>query len=89
MRHKRSNQKGPDPALVAALRRLRHDHDWTQEGLAIEAGLTIAALSRIERGLTDPAWSSVRAIATALGMSLEEFGASVGQEERSMRGAEA
>ncbi len=77
MRRKRSNQKGPDPAFVAALRRLRHDHDWTQEELAIEAGLTIAALSRIERGLTDPAWSSVRAISKALGMSLEELGAAV------------
>jgi transcriptional regulator with XRE-family HTH domain len=84
MRHKRSNQKGPDPALVAALKRLRHDHGWTQEGLAIEAGLTIAALSRIERGLTDPAWSSVRAIAKALDMSLNELGSAVELEEQPM-----
>jgi transcriptional regulator with XRE-family HTH domain len=88
MRHKRSNKKGPDPALVAALKRLRHDHNWTQEGLAIEAGLTIAALSRIERGLTDPAWSSVRAIAKALDMGLSDLGSAVELEEQSMRPAE-
>jgi transcriptional regulator with XRE-family HTH domain len=49
--------------------------------LAIRAGITIASMSRIERGVTAPAWSTVRAIATALDISLEELGAAVEQEQ--------
>jgi transcriptional regulator with XRE-family HTH domain len=88
MRHKRSNPKKPDPALPAVLQRLRHDNGWTQEGLAFEADLTIATLSRIERGVTDPAWSSIRAITRALGMGLDELGAAIELEEQPLPPAE-
>lgn len=88
MRHKRSSQKKPDPALVVALQRLRREYGWTQEALAIEANLTIATLSRVERGVTDPAWSSIRAIVKALGISLDELGAAVELEDQPMQGAE-
>jgi transcriptional regulator with XRE-family HTH domain len=85
MQHKRSYRKEPDPALVVVLQRLRHDHGLTQEGLAFQADLRIATLSRIERGVTDPAWSSIRAIAKALNMSLNELAAAVELEERLMK----
>ena len=85
MRHKRSSQKKPDPALVVALQRLRREYGWTQEALAIEANLTIATLSRVERGVTDPAWSSIRAIVKALGISLDELGAAVELEDSQCR----
>jgi transcriptional regulator with XRE-family HTH domain len=77
----RSAVAGPDPALVAVLRRLRHRSGLTQEALAFQAGLTIGSMSRLERGVTDPAWSTVRAVATALDVSLEELGAAVEHEQ--------
>jgi transcriptional regulator with XRE-family HTH domain len=69
-----------DPALSPVLRRFRHRSGLMQEALAFEAGLTIATLSRMERGVTDPAWSSVRAVARALDVAMDELGAAVEME---------
>jgi transcriptional regulator with XRE-family HTH domain len=74
--------KPPDPALAAVLRRFRLRAGVTQENLAFEADVTISALARIERGASNPAWTSVRAIAGALDVSLDELGAAVEQEQR-------
>ncbi len=63
----------PDPALAALLKRLREDRGITQEQLAFDAGITVSALSRIERGLNSPGWTTVRRIADALGVSLGEL----------------
>jgi transcriptional regulator with XRE-family HTH domain len=43
--------------------------------------VTIATLSRIERGVTNPKWMSVRAIARALGVGMGELSAAVETEE--------
>lgn len=64
----------PDPALAALLRQLREARGVTQEELACRAGLTMSALSRIERGLNRPAWETVARISRALGVSLVELG---------------
>jgi len=45
----------------------------TQEHLAFEAGMTVSALSRIERGLNSPGWMTVRRISQALGVSLVDL----------------
>ena len=63
----------PDPSLACALRRLRQEGGSTQEHLAYKAGLTVAALARIERGQTNPAWTTVRRIASALDISLADL----------------
>jgi transcriptional regulator with XRE-family HTH domain len=60
----------PDPALAATVRRLRVERGDTQEDMAHEAGLTVAAFARIERGHANPTWTTVRRIATALEVSL-------------------
>jgi transcriptional regulator with XRE-family HTH domain len=39
----------------------------SQRSLAIRAGTTQAAVSRIERGLTAPTWDTVRALLLAMG----------------------
>jgi DNA-binding XRE family transcriptional regulator len=44
----------------------------TQEGLAHEAGSTAATIGAIERGLTNPSWGTVEAIAAALDVSVVE-----------------
>lgn len=62
----------PDPA-GAVVRRLRVESRITQEALAFKADVTVATLSRIERGVTEPGVRTLRKIATALGVSLAEL----------------
>jgi transcriptional regulator with XRE-family HTH domain len=59
-----------DLALAALLKRLREERGITQEQLAFDAGLTASALSRIERGLNNPGWMTVRRLAAALDVTL-------------------
>jgi DNA-binding XRE family transcriptional regulator len=63
----------PDQELAAVLKRLREDRDITQEDLAYEAGLAVSTLSRIERGLVSPAWTTLATLIKALDLSLAEF----------------
>jgi transcriptional regulator with XRE-family HTH domain len=59
-----------DQTLGLALRRARIKRGETQEDVARRAGLTIAAYARIERGMADPKWTTVRSIVDALEVSL-------------------
>ena len=58
------------PGLGRAIRQLREQRGMTQEGLAHEASSTAATIGAIERGLSNPSWGTVEAIATALGVSV-------------------
>jgi DNA-binding XRE family transcriptional regulator len=69
----------PDQALASALRRLREERQQTQEDIAHDAGITVAALARIERGQTNPRWTTIRSIASALNVGLGELGEAVEQ----------
>jgi XRE family transcriptional regulator, regulator of sulfur utilization len=62
----------PRPPLAKAVRELRSEQDVTQEALAHGAGITVGHLSKIERGLANPGWSTVEAIAAALGVTMAE-----------------
>jgi DNA-binding XRE family transcriptional regulator len=66
-----------DADLAAAIRTLRETTGRSQEDIAHTAGLTNTAYGRIERGQSDPAWSSVVRIARALDVTLAELGAAV------------
>jgi len=57
--------------LATHIRQLREELGWTQKDLAKHARIDQADLSRIERGGTDPRWSTVNRIITALGETLE------------------
>lgn len=63
----------PQPALGQAIRRLREKRGATQEALAYEAGITTGTLSLIERGQSNPAWGTVKAITRALDTSMGEL----------------
>jgi transcriptional regulator with XRE-family HTH domain len=65
-----SASSNPQPALGAAIRSLRIEKDAKQQAVAEAAGITVAHLSKIERGLTNPTWGTVTAIAEALNVSL-------------------
>jgi transcriptional regulator with XRE-family HTH domain len=64
-----------DQALAATIRRLRKGRGRTQEALAYEARITTAALRRIERGMANPRWTTVKQIATALHYTVQELAA--------------
>ncbi len=70
----------PDHALAAVLKRLREEHEESQETLAHRAGITSSALQSIELGRSSPAWSTVRDVAQALGMSMAELATLVDAE---------
>ena len=70
-----------DPAVAVVLRRCRVQRGISQENLAFQSGLTIASLSRMERGVTSPSWSNVQAVARALGLTLGEFAIAVEAEQ--------
>jgi transcriptional regulator with XRE-family HTH domain len=69
-----------DQLLASTLRRLRQERSQTQEDLAYNAGITVAALARIERGQANPRWTTVRSIASALDIGLGELGEEVEHE---------
>ncbi len=67
-----------DLALAVTLRRLRHERGATQEDVAYNSGITVASLSRIERGYANPGWTTVRRIITkGLKVSLSELAQAV------------
>ncbi|MGC2375369.1 MAG: helix-turn-helix transcriptional regulator [Solirubrobacteraceae bacterium] len=69
-----------NPTLGATVRRLREERGFSREVLAVAAGVTTGTLARLELGQSDPAWSSVEAVADALGLSLAELAAAVESE---------
>lgn len=61
------------PALGKAVRQLRRKRGLKQEALAYEAGITIGTVSLLERGVSNPTWATVKAIAARLGVSMAEL----------------
>jgi transcriptional regulator with XRE-family HTH domain len=72
----------PDPALAAALKRLREGRSMTQETLAFRAGVSVGTLGRIETARTVPSWDTVRRIITALDVNLSKLASTIETEER-------
>ena len=70
----------PDQALAAVLKRLRDEHEMTQEAVAWHAGIAVATLAKIENAQTAPSWDSVCRIIDALGVSLSELARAVESE---------
>jgi DNA-binding XRE family transcriptional regulator len=59
-------QAPSNPALGRAIRRLRLRHSLTIETLALDAGVHPTYLSGIERGIRNPTWSKLCALADTL-----------------------
>lgn len=74
-----------DLALAAALRGLRHRRGLTQEAVAFKAGVTVSALSRIERGIGEPRWSTICSVAAALHVGLGELEAAIKQMREALQ----
>jgi transcriptional regulator with XRE-family HTH domain len=65
----------PQPALGAAIRKRREELGLSQEELGHVAGIHPTWISHIESGRNNPAWGSVRRIATALDLNVSELAA--------------
>ena len=75
--------EGPD--IGARLFELRDERDWTQDELAKEAGISHTTIVGIETGrITQPRTATLRRLARAFDMSLEQF-IRVGEERRSVK----
>jgi DNA-binding XRE family transcriptional regulator len=88
----RSQKASPLPPEQAALAKVIRDRrlslpsvsgkkkkpgHLSQEELAGEAGLTVSSIKRLERGIANPTWESVFAVAGALNLSMTALGALV------------
>lgn len=71
-----------DSPIGATVQRLRAVRGLTQEDLAYSAGITVSALSRIERGLSNPTWMNICAIARALDTPMSELCTAIEQSEQ-------
>ena len=60
--------------IARHLKALRENAGMSQQSLAVTAGLSVSLVSQIERGSRiDPRMSTLTALATALGVSLDEL----------------
>jgi transcriptional regulator with XRE-family HTH domain len=50
------------------VKRIRKEHDWSQEEFAFETGLHRTYVSGIERGIRNPTITIIAKLATALGV---------------------
>lgn len=55
------------------LKELREAKGMSQEGLARAAGISTSAVSKLEQKIVDPNWTTVQALARALGVSCQSF----------------
>ncbi len=62
-----------DGVFSLRLRELRDAAGWTQAELASRSGVSERAVAQWERGIRQPSWEHVIALADALGVSTEAF----------------
>ncbi len=60
-------------AFADRLREAREKAGLSQYALAKKSGLSKQAISQLERGVGDPAWTTVQALALAIGIDCREF----------------
>jgi transcriptional regulator with XRE-family HTH domain len=63
----------PSSGFGIRLRALREARGWTAQRLAEASGCHLMTISKLERGVQEPAWPLVLALAKALGVSVEAF----------------
>jgi putative transcriptional regulator len=57
----------------SVLKQLREEAGLTQKQLAERAGLALRTVSSLEQALYEPVWSTVLALAAALGVEVQAF----------------
>ncbi len=73
MTHNPISSDAPTPEVGQRIRLLREARDLSLRALAERCGLSVNAISRIERGENSPTVSSLHLLATALNVPITEF----------------
>ena len=55
------------------IRQLRHQRGWNQTALAHRANMSVSQISLIENGLRNPSAKSLKALANALGVGIQDL----------------
>jgi transcriptional regulator with XRE-family HTH domain len=55
------------------LKELREKAGLTQQALAVKAGLALSYISKLEGGRANPSWTTIKALAKALGKTRNDF----------------
>jgi len=76
----------PPTGFGARLRDLRTEAGLSQRELAKQAGCNVFTVAKLERGIQEPAWPLVLALAKALGVSTDEFASSEPEDNRERKG---
>ncbi len=71
---------------MKTIRRLREERGWTQSDLAECLSVSVAAVSRWERGLATPRWKHLRALALLFGVSVVEIALGPAEQAPERRG---
>jgi len=69
-------------SLGATVRELREARGVSREVLAVNAGLSVGTLARLELGKSDPPWSTLCAVAAALELTVSELALAAEQHKR-------
>ena len=65
--------------LGNSIKKLRIKHKWKIETLAVRVGVSASTIFRIESGICEPKYLTIKNIASALSMTLSEFFAYIEQ----------
>jgi transcriptional regulator with XRE-family HTH domain len=68
--------------FASRLRQLRDQAGWSQAELARRAGLHREGVGQLERGVREPAWATVQALARALEIEVTAFVIEPGKRPR-------
>jgi transcriptional regulator with XRE-family HTH domain len=72
--HRRAKSRSPDhDALGRAVEEIRREHNLTQEELADRMNSEFPPIGRLERGVSNPTFSSLLRLADGLGVTLGEL----------------
>ena len=80
-------EASPKTVFGRVLRRVRREHDLSQEALAARAGLARNHVSELERARRDPSLATIVQLADALDMTMAELMARFDQERALSQGA--
>ena len=69
----RKREQWPKAEFGACLRRAREAAGLSQQALAVRAGVSVFAVSKIEQGAVEPSWPMACALADAMGVSLDSL----------------
>jgi transcriptional regulator with XRE-family HTH domain len=76
----------PESKFAARLKELRESAGLTQQELADKVGLSLGAIRHLEQGLNEARFSTINALAEALGVNCLAFNQEPGQMSKAKRG---